>query len=47
MDRSFTVLFSFVRHNRYEAVENMLQQDLELLQVSHISRGPGCPRLSA
>merc|ERR1719247_956083 len=33
MDRSFTVLFSFVRHNRYEAVENMLQQDLELLQV--------------
>merc|ERR1712118_206211 len=33
MDRSFTVLFSFVRHNRYEAVESMLAQDSELLQV--------------
>merc|ERR1719337_703837 len=33
MDRSFTVLFSFVRHNRYEAVESMLAQDSELLIV--------------
>jgi hypothetical protein len=33
MDRSYTVLFSFVRHNRYEAVESMLAQDGELLQV--------------
>jgi hypothetical protein len=34
MDRSYTVLFSFVRHNRYEAVESMVQQDLELLKVA-------------
>jgi hypothetical protein len=33
MDKSYTVLFSFIRHNRYEAVESMLAADSELLGI--------------
>jgi len=33
MDRSHAILFSFVRHNRYEAVESLLQEDESLLVV--------------
>merc|ERR1712096_497604 len=38
MERSYEVLFSFVRHNRYESVESMIQQDTELLHVRDLSQ---------
>merc|ERR1719229_842797 len=32
-ERNDTVVFSFVRHNRYEAVEALIQQEIEVLQA--------------
>jgi hypothetical protein len=46
MDRGYTVLFSFVRHNRYEAVESLLQQDPELL-VQKDETGNGLLHIAA
>jgi hypothetical protein len=46
MDRGYTVLFSFVRHNRYEAVESLLQQDPELL-IQKDENGNGLLHIAA